>query len=358
MADVTCLLHTRNRPEFVKRALKSYVEWLRQPLIVLDASDSGQHHELVRWLASQRLPFTANVIHHDPPTPLPRRFRDALTHIETRYICLMADDDFTLPPIDDVVAYLDDCPESVVAYGQTLRFRIAEGFVPYGDVVDVRFQRPNPPAHWLDAHDVEDRLIELGSAPWSTLGWYAVHRRLAFERIIDVAAGVDGSMLERMLNIAQPILGRVSMVDAVSLARQDDIAVDRGISRRHVIHSETDLAWVRNCATQLLVHHHGFPTERALSLVATACAREEHQTRVTRHRKNTLVNHLKKALPPLVPAIRYARRVRDALNGRDPLAPDTRFPSTPSLTDVHKEIALIRRACTPLSVMNGKTKSH
>jgi glycosyltransferase domain-containing protein len=268
-ADIVVFLHTRNRPDFLARALSNFREISTAPIIILDASDSPFYEEVLRQVEDVKDQIgSLYLLHHGQEASISERFHDGLSISDSRMIYLMADDDLVLSGFPALANYLTLNPCAVAAYGDTFSFQIKEGFQPYGSLEFFHEAKPNPEAAWLEDESVRDRLNELRRRPLSTLGWYAVHRRDAFEDLVSISQSNKCSSLdfEFILNVIQPILGKVVKIQKPCLARQSNQLAFLRIGERIVNYQEFSAPLVE-VAVDLLVIRYGFDHEEARKLI-------------------------------------------------------------------------------------------
>lgn len=348
---ITGLLHTRNRPAFVARAMAYYADKFRGPILVADGSDERRFAELKARLAEIDVAFPLEILHHPMETPFCARIADAVKKVRTPYVLLMADDDLYLPSWEDTsVAHLERHTECGVVYGHTLRFELARAdtsYVPFGQVRRLYHGKHNPVARWMEHETAIERLNELGRGAWATTGWYAVQRTKILEDIVAkaISAELDPEMFERLLTVLQPIYGKVAMLDTLYVARQFDPMLDDSRKLTGYRAAKRSLERLARITTDTLVDVGG--TDRATAETTTkrvlAPLIRVMKEQDVRDRLN--VPHWKAKLPPAVHAVRALRVLRDALLRRDPLATDPRFPPKPGFESFESASNLVSEAC-------------
>lgn len=339
---LTGLLHTRNRPEFLRRALRYYSGWFPHRLMVLDASD------VPASLPSREVPSDVALLHREPATPLQERLADGLATVTTPYVVLMADDDFFFEGgLDAGVRFLEGHPNHGVVYGHSIHFEL-ERYVPSGSVVRVQPSVPNPVARWLEADAPEDRLRELGRGPWTTVGWYAVQRTDLLRRIVSIAIEerFTTDMFERSLNLLQPLFAKVAMLDELFLARQFNPGVDDVRVPSSYAASAEGLTRLQRVAARHLSDLTSMPDHAATRVIEDVMRPEIAQLRANDRHVSLRVHSLRRKLPMAVPLVRAARAIRDRVLGRDPLATDPRFPQNPMLPPGCAARELLAQACS------------
>lgn len=331
---ITGILHTRNRPEFVARAIAYYADRFHAPILLADGSDEQRFAELKARLAGIEVGFPLEILHHPMETPFCARIADAVKKVRTPYVLLMADDDFYWPSWERTgVDYLERHPECGVVYGHTLRFEL-DGYVPFGPVRRIDHRPSNPVARWMEHETAVERLNELGRGAWATTGWYAVQRTRILESVVSeaIAAELDPEMFERLMTLLQPIHGKVVMLDAWCLARQFDPTIDGRRKLSGYEASKPALAKLERIATDALVGVAGVDRATAEATTARALAPLVRTMKEQDTRDRLNVTYWKAKLPPAAThAVRALRAVRNAILRQDPLASDPRFPSKPTL---------------------------
>lgn len=343
---LTALLHTRNRPAFVGRALRYYKGKLRHPLLVVDASDGERFAQLEAVVAGADLDFPIQLLHQPPDTPLPRRLREALEIVETPFVLPMADDDFYFESwLAEGVAYLAANPSVGVAFGHTIHFDLPT-YVPYGPIERFHFSVPNPVARWMGQASPVERLRELGKGPFATTGWYAMQRAEILKAVVSTAERERFSldMLERLLNVMQPIHGKVVLVDAPDLARQTNPVESEFHRPSSFATNERFLARLQTLAAEALEETAALSRADASRVVEATLLAEIAQLKANDRRRLLKIDLFKKAFPR---AIRVARSLRRVFrpSAAPCLTPDQRFPAVPSFGAIDGALEPLRAAC-------------
>jgi len=300
-SDVVAFLHTRNRPEFAIRAIQNFRKISDVPIIILDASDELLFQKFQLSLDDLKMQLgLIQLLHHESETPIAARFQAALAISTSKAIYLMADDDLILPGFPHLVEFLISNSDSVAVYGEAFSFRIAEGFNPYGTLNFFDENRPNPEAAWLEDQAVEDRLREVGRRPLSTLGWYALHLRDSFEVLVEVAQLSDCSHLdfEFILNVLQPILGKVIKVPVPALARQINPDNYLRVSTRSTQY-KLDAAPLIEISATLLFNRYSIAPESGRRLVMEALEMDRLELEAFAWRQIPFVNFILGKYPSL-----------------------------------------------------------
>jgi glycosyltransferase domain-containing protein len=322
-ANIVVFLHTRNRPEFVIRAIKSFRMISQAPVIILDASDEIDLKRLKDSIETQRIQLgEIHLVHHSGEESISRRFFTAIEMSSSSFIYLMADDDLVMPGFPNLVKVLNSNPDSVAAYGETFSFQVREGFVPYGALDFFKEDKPNPEAAWLEDDSVQDRLLELSKRPLSTLGWYALHRRASFEELVRAAQAKNCSQIdfEFILNVMQPILGKVIKLQQPCLARQANQKGYLRVNKRIHDYDHYSEPLIR-VVTEKLQTDYKLTSDNARRLVLQALEKDKNELERFSWRQIQIVNQLLGRYPVLNSII---ARIRKKAQARF-IAPDFRF---------------------------------
>lgn len=344
-STITALLHTRNRPEFVLRCLDYYDTWYRGNLVVLDASDDAVFNSYEKKLSGRRFSFPMQVLHHTADTPLAHRFTEALANAATPYVALMADDDFHLEQgMNAALAHLDAHADCGVAYGHVIDFELEE-YVPYGDLKRFANGKLNPPAQWLEDDSPVQRLSELGRSPWWTTGWYAVQRRELLAEVVRVATanGFNNEMLERSMNLLQPIHGKVCKLDAISLARQGNPRERRKPWSFKA--NRAAIAQLEEAACQALTTRTGLPAREAKDFIRRALLPEVAQLIRNDRLDRLWATASGWGLTSVYHGLRHAKRQVNGWMRSGNETEDSRLPSPPLLSEDLAEVRIIVQAC-------------
>ena len=337
---ITALLHTRNRPKFVMRAINYYNEKFRYPLFILDQSDDDYFEEMTSSLAKIKLNFPIEVLHHDVSIPMYQRFSDALRKVSSPYVLPMADADLYYKPwIDDSIKYLEGHPSCGTVYGHTISFEL-DSYAPFGDIKRLCIGEPNPVARWMEHESPIERLGELGMGPWTTTGWYAAQRTEIFKKIVSEAQAAQlntEGMFERLITILQPIYGKVVMLDSQYLARQakPPVYILEPNSYRA---DKRDLASLTKIATDALSQVCFIEERQAELIINKAFQPEINKLKRAGFRNSIKVHYWKTKLLYLHQFIRFLKVRHNKLSQLDPLVPDHRFPAKPAVSPAWKEI--------------------
>ncbi len=346
ISTLSALLPTRKRPDFVGRAVRHHRDFFGGPLFVCDGSSEANAERVRSVVAKESAGGNVTLLQRSADTAYVERVLQALEKVTTPYVVLLADDDLYFPEsLLSATRHLDEHPDTGVVWGHVLHFQIAN-FSPYGAVGNFCYSVPNPVARWLEDHTPAARLRELGQGPWTTTGWYAVQRTSILREIFTLShqRGFGPDMVERVLNLWQPIRGKVVMQDKICIARQLNPIIDETRPMSAFAESGIAIAKLERLAVDALVES-GVVRAEAASAVADALAPEIAQLKANDRRVRFGYARLQGRLMPLRKWLRVMRRIRNRRQGIDPLAFDSRFPKQPTLAAAKSELAVIAVAC-------------
>lgn len=343
--QITILLHTSNRPDFLRRTL----DYLRRspslsniPVMIVDGSDAA-HFPLIEALVNESFAAEGHSITHcDRSVPFHERLGLAVERCSTPYVILAADDDFYLPGwLDEALMMLDADPDLAAVYGHNLFFEL-ESYAPRAPLVDY-FAHPRraPELKWLEQTLPADRLTavsdEVGEP--ATPAWYALQRRapLAAACRLAIETGTHERYLEYLQIFCQCALGKVRMIDRFTLARQEN---------RNSKHFYLDPTEARKFVARLVPACANFLEEEANI--------PQPQARILAERFfKGIVHESERARAPLnllrakVARVRAVVALKEWVRGGDlrKLAldyPDPRFPQLPKVDETHPAVELVR----------------
>lgn len=351
LSDVSLLLHTSNRPDFVGRMLDelvSGIEVAAPEIFILDGSDDERAAALKQMLAERQYPLKIQILRTPREKPLQHRFAEALPKVRTPYIALAADDDFySLAALNKGAEFLDANPDFSTVYGHLLLFQLTD-YVPYALLEHLFIHtRQNPPLRWLEADTAAQRFAEFDKNPDepSAIGWYALQRTTVLEATVRIAleAELGNYLLEYLQIFVQSALGKSHMLDDVFLARQVNP------KQQHTIFSNSTIEHQYELLEQ----------KSAELLVMSGMHAEEAEKLATRFYEGVRAFASKAERPSLFekakPLARLFQRARASLIGFNPNLqeagpgskyPDDRLPPIPG-PEVPQSLARhIAEACT------------
>jgi glycosyltransferase domain-containing protein len=342
---ITGLLLTRNRPDFLFRALNYYHGRFHNSIVILDASDDVALKEIRRRLGGAKFSFPVTLLHHDVSGPCMQRLLDGIRDVSTPYVMLMADDDFYYCPwIEEAVGYLETHPACGTAYGHVIIFEL-DGFVPFGAIKQICNNKPNPVLRWMEHESPVDRIAELGRGAWGGNCWYSIQRTQFFRKIAQQAhaGGFPQDMFERTQSLLQAINGKVVMLDSIYVARQVNMRQpSHGFSYKK---NQRAMEVLAELATEALMELQALDRPQAEAIVRQAMRPEIDQLKLNDFRGNLKFEYWKSKMPWAGRLVRSIKRGLHTLSDADPLAPDARFPTAPVLAETRPEVTLLKEAC-------------
>ena len=343
--QVTVVVHSRNRPEFLLHLIDYYNKHL-VPLgvdvVISDGSDDEVYSELIKEFEIRSYPHSVKLIHHSKTASLPSRFAASLELISTPYLLLAADDDlYYFDWIESGVAFLNSDPSYGVVYGHCINFELKQK-KPYGELVGFGInRRRNPAVRWLEGDSPKERLVELGRSAWATAGWYALQRVELLAVVVAYANQhqLDGYHVERLLIFCQAALSKSKMIDQIYIARQTHVEKRNPYSYRE---EQENLGQLIEACVSVLCDHMNIEKVTASRMVEDVFKAEIVQLESNDARK------ILRALADYFPILRTTKSwffsaFRNRWASFDPLAPDSRFPVPPLVRNNHPKVVSLRQ---------------
>ena len=272
---ITILLHTRNRPEFLKRSVEyicNNADWNILDLIILDGS-SQEIFPKVKSGIRNFLKISSVRLVHDPNSFVDRLSKGALMS-RTPFIILAADDDlYSFDWLEGAIQSFD-CDSSIgVIYGNILNFTTLRdcAFSPIKEAYIAQYK--NPALAWLEDETVEERLSSLGHDTWATAGWYSIQRIEVFKKIMIYAEKykIEKIFFEHLLIFGQAALCRTRKIEDIHLCRQVIPTIFEPISYKDSLSERNKL---ERCLEMLLVRECGIEASHARELVKSTLTKE------------------------------------------------------------------------------------
>lgn len=227
--DLTILIPTRNRPAFLRRALRYYAHhgW-PSPILVCDSSDTSGKPAIAAVL--REAPANVALLDSPPDIGVNAKIIAGLERVATKYLAFCGDDDFVVPQaLPACVDYLEAHPDFSAAHGQAFTF-VIEGAVAHGRIATLRPYRQralldDSPAARLRSH----------FADWTT-SFYSVQRTASVRSIFDAFGRMqnDSTCCEIFFYAANAIRGKAVRLDRPYMYRQIDIAKEYSVDETHV----------------------------------------------------------------------------------------------------------------------------
>lgn len=345
LGNITILLHTSNRPEFLLRALDYYERIFGGTdirLIILEASNFECWTQFENEWKRREYSMHIEIIRGKRESPLYDRIAAGLDKVHSPYIMFAADDDFYFYEwIEEGVAILEGDASIGTVYGHTLRFEL-DRYSPFGD--DVRFSiggPENPPRQWLDAPTPAERVANLASSQLgvATTGWYALQRADQLRTILEIAKKYRiEKLFERFFVVSQAALSRTHMLDQVYLARQ----IAPGFAHPPFSFKENaqEINRVIAASIEIFLGIDGIQKEDAVTLVGRSYASELALMK-TADRKR----HLRRIAAKL-PILRLLQKThfRKRKSVEDKYRPDERLPRAPTIAECALFVENIKNA--------------
>jgi glycosyltransferase domain-containing protein len=348
---ITILLHTYNRPEFLKRVLKhifNNANWNILDLIILDGS-SNEVFPKVKIGISDFLENSSVRLVHDPsPDSFLNRLEKGALMARTPFIMLAADDDlYSFNWLEGAIQSLERDSSFGVIYGNILKFKtIGDSvFSPIEESYVAQYK--NPALVWLEDETIEERLSSLSNDDFATFGWYSIQRTDMVKKIIFYAKKYklkdeDGSF-EPFFVFAQVALCRIRKIKDITLCRQELTKF------KHVPLSYKDnisaFSKLELCLEALLVSECHIEASRARELVKSTFNKQLNVYKMADRKK--YIRLLAKRLPII-------RRMANFVKSKFKMEKnsiDQRLGARPDNMDIQRNIEMIK---TVVSLESGE----
>lgn len=220
MSQATIVLPTRNRPKFLRRALRYLASvGCRLPVVVTDSSDAGYLSEVETACQEQARNLNLSIIHFPPALDFPEKIAASLEWVKTNYCVLLADDDFIVPSaIEKCVDFLEAHPDYVLAHGAAVSFRLAPG----GDITGPIVELSSYPQMSQESSSGFERLFNHSCAYRTT--FYSVHRLATMKEIWGASLDTDLEFRELIPTFLALSKGKSKRLDIFYMARQSHTA--------------------------------------------------------------------------------------------------------------------------------------
>ena len=122
LRDMTIVIPTKNRPQYVERILTYYLDLnFIGNIIIIDSSDEETAEYIKKYVNNiNKVNFTYSFSEELPTTVI----RDNVNLIKTKYVSFLGDDDYIIPTgILRSIEYLKNNPDIVACRGEALKIR-------------------------------------------------------------------------------------------------------------------------------------------------------------------------------------------------------------------------------------------
>jgi len=214
---ITLVIPTRNRPDFLGRALSYYAErGFGHPVMVADSSDEEHLRQNQSLLGSLRGGLLGTQEAFAGDTPVLTKLSRTLEKVQTPYVAFGSDDDFFVPEaLEKGVRFLETHSDFSVAHGEAVLFGLRSG-TTHGEMA---WMKPYP-QRTIAQETGSERLLEHLSCYTST--WYSVHRTDLLKDSLRQAAPLDLDyfFLEMVPSCLDLIQGKAMRMEGLYMARQ------------------------------------------------------------------------------------------------------------------------------------------
>jgi glycosyltransferase domain-containing protein len=217
--ECSIVIPTYNRPHFLKRLLRYYVEQKSPNTIVVADSSFAPSCEANRDIVTSLCnTLSINYAIYQPDISLPLKIARALDTVETKYAVVCADDDFIVPEsIELCVRFLEANADYSIAHGHALRI-FTYGSANHDEHHSLRIE--TYPQCTIEFNDPRLRLQK--HLKEYTATFYSVHRRSDLihnmQTCHDKTADIRfGELLPSCLSLIQ---GKAKRLDILYMVRQ------------------------------------------------------------------------------------------------------------------------------------------
>lgn len=211
-----------NRPSFVERLIRYYVAMkFKGRLIIGDGSEEGNFSQ-TQAICSE-FSSNLNIRHlHLPGCSVAEAVREANSVINTKYICLVGDDDFIVPSsAANCIEFLEDNPDYVAAHGV--------GILLSGS--DQNPSKVNNVSYYEQPQIVDDTVAQRVSSHLKnySVTLFSVHRKESWSSMFEDSAPPYRSQFCRDKTFSAELLpcclsvaaGKVAQIEGLYLVRQN-----------------------------------------------------------------------------------------------------------------------------------------
>ena len=222
MSKATIVLPTRNRPQFLHRALRYLASvHCTLPILVTDSSDSEFRHEVQGVLDEVERSLNLAVIHFPPALDFPEKVVASLEWVNTEYCTLLADDDFIVPrSIESCTDFLAAHPDYTLAHGLAVSFRLSGANPCTGAITEVYAY----PQMSQESPSGLERLRSHSCVYRTT--FYSVHRLSIMKEIWAASVNTDMEFRELIPSFLAIAKGKSKCLEVFYMARQVHVASD------------------------------------------------------------------------------------------------------------------------------------
>lgn len=215
--DVSILVPTKNRSDFVIRLLQYYNDVDYRGHIFIGDSSETFHVERTK-AAIKNLRGNFEIVYREyPELNNAESIHELLTLISTKYSVILPDDDFLVPSsVGKCIEFLEGNSDYIAAHGVGILFQLKKGNDIYGPIASSGYYLQRP----IEKESASQRLIDHLTHYSVTL--FSVHRtaqmRLMYKQ---VSALSDKTFaLELLPCCLSVIFGKTKQLDCLSLVRQ------------------------------------------------------------------------------------------------------------------------------------------
>lgn len=214
MKDITVIIPTFNRPDYLKRILGYYNELSPDFVFVVADSSSAENKEenseAIRNFPNLNIFYLADYSEDMNPW---YKFEDVLKSVNTKYAVFCGDDDFVVPSsIKKAANFLEQNPDFAVAHGNYIGFFAKNNDFAWKNIVDFRS---------IELPDAKLRMEEHLSN-YSIYTFYGVHRTDFLKMIFEETRKFtdDNRFGELLSSIITLIYGKMKKLNVLYAAHE------------------------------------------------------------------------------------------------------------------------------------------
>jgi glycosyltransferase domain-containing protein len=217
--SLTMVIPTRNRSDYLERLLFYYFSiGFEHKIIISDSSEKDHliHNKNTIQKVNSKLKITHEI--YDEKIELKNKVFPSLSHVETSYTVLGADDDFFVPKsLDSAVDFLENNPDYSTVSGESLSFCL-DSQCSHGKITFLG----EYPRTTIDDDDMSCRLIKHLSNYAPT--WYSVHRTNSLINYWNILQNYPGDIVffELLPSCLSIIDGKAKKMDCLYMVSQAD----------------------------------------------------------------------------------------------------------------------------------------
>ncbi|MBL7224523.1 MAG: DegT/DnrJ/EryC1/StrS family aminotransferase [Desulfobacteraceae bacterium] len=268
--QISILIPTLNRSEFLIRALSYYGKVGFKGYICIGDSSDAQHSERIKCIVNA-LEDKLNIIYKYFPKPsydVQTCFKELIEIAPTSYLVFSGDDDLLIPrSLGKCARFLQEHPDYSAAHGLRLVFHLKKNG-PYGEITKTEYSQQ----HIWESEKAADRWAEYMRYAASTQ--YYVHHKTTWKRMYKDVSSISMQYLgpELLPCSISAISGKVKQLECLSTVFQ--VLEEKSFSwdKTSIFDLAIDMDWskavqiVRKSVTNALMRVDGISEKRSIEI--------------------------------------------------------------------------------------------